>query len=85
MNVLEFLTELQNAEIYPVTLIRSDSNTDAFPVISKVVGTLIGNVYSGVSFQSQYVLGSQAPQKQFPCLFLAKAPPKSANSPSLPF
>ena len=52
MNVLEFLTELQNAEIYPVTLIRSDSNTDAFPVISKVVGTLIGNVYSGVSFHS---------------------------------
>ena len=52
MNVLEFLTELQNTEIYPVTLIRSDSNTDAFPVISKVIGTLIGNVYSGVSFHS---------------------------------
>ena len=52
MNVFEFLTDLQNAEICPVTLLRSDSNTDAFPVISKVIGTLIENVCSGVSFHS---------------------------------
>ena len=40
MYVLDFLTELQNTEIYPVTLPRSDSTTDAFPVISKILGTL---------------------------------------------
>ena len=38
MHVLEFLTELQNAEIFPVTLLRSDSTTDAFSVISKILG-----------------------------------------------
>ena len=44
MNVLEFLTELENAEICPVTLLRSDSTTDAFQVISKVIGILTENV-----------------------------------------
>ena len=44
MNVLEFLTELQNAEIYPVALLRSDSTTDAFQVTSKVIGILTENV-----------------------------------------
>ena len=50
MHVLEFLTELQNAEIYPVTLLRSDSTTDASPVISKILGTLTEKVCGGVSF-----------------------------------
>ena len=50
MHVLEFLTELQNAKIYPVTLPRSDSTTDAFPVISEILGTLTEKVCSGVSF-----------------------------------
>ena len=52
MRVLEFLTELQNAEIYPATLLRSDSTTDAFPVISKVLRRLTENVSGGVSFRS---------------------------------
>ena len=51
MHVLDFLTELQNAEISPVTLLRSDSTTDAFPVISKILGTLTENIGGGVSFR----------------------------------
>ena len=51
MHVLEILTELQNAEIYPVTLLRSDSTTDAFPVISKILGTLTEKVCGSVSFR----------------------------------
>ena len=51
MHVLDFLTELQNAEISPVTLLRSDSTTDAFPVISKILETLTENTCGGVSFQ----------------------------------
>ena len=51
MHVLEFLIELQNAEIYPVTLLGSDSTTDAFPVILKILGTLTEKVCGGVSFR----------------------------------
>ena len=51
MHVLEFLIELQNAEISPVTLLRSDSTTEAFPVISKILGTLTKNICGGVSFR----------------------------------
>ena len=51
MHVLDFLTELQNTEIYPVTLLRSDSTTDAFPVISKILGTLTENICGEVSFR----------------------------------
>ena len=50
MHVLEFLTELQSTEIYLVILLRSDSTTDAFPVISKILGTLTEKVCGGVSF-----------------------------------
>ena len=49
MHVLDFLTELQNAEISPVTLL-SDSTTDVFPIISKILGTLTENICGGVSF-----------------------------------
>ena len=51
MHVLEFLTELQNAKIYPVTIPRSDSTTDAFPVISEILGILTEKVCGGVSFR----------------------------------
>ena len=50
MHVLEILTELQNAEIYPVTLLRSDSTTGAFLVISKILVTLTEKVCGSVSF-----------------------------------
>ena len=49
MLVLEVLTELQNTEVSPVTLLRSDSTTDAFPVISKIFGKLTENICGGVS------------------------------------
>ena len=51
MHVLDFLTKLQNAEISPVTLLRSDFTTDSFPAISKILGTLTENICVGVSFQ----------------------------------
>ena len=35
MHVIEFLTELRNAEISPVTLLKSDSITDAHLAIFK--------------------------------------------------
>ena len=41
---------LQNAEISPVTLLNSVSITDAHPAISNILGTLTGNICSGVSF-----------------------------------
>ena len=50
MHVLEFLAELQNAEISPVTLLRGDYTTDTFPAISKILGTLTRNICDGVSF-----------------------------------
>ena len=50
MHVLEFLAELQNAEISPVALLRTDFTTDIFPTISKLPGTLTRNNCGGVSF-----------------------------------
>ena len=50
MYVLDFSTELQNAEV-SVTLLKSDSTTDAVPAILKVLGTNKGNTCSGVSFR----------------------------------
>ena len=41
---------LQNAEISPVTLLNSVSIKDAHPTISKILGTLTGNICSGASF-----------------------------------
>ena len=41
---------LQNAGISPVTLLNSVSITDAHPTISKILGTLTGNISSGASF-----------------------------------
>ena len=38
MQVLAFSTELENAEV-SVTLLKSDSNTDALPAILKIPGT----------------------------------------------
>ena len=49
--MLEFLTELENIEIFPVTFLRCDSTTDVFPVISKVLGTLTESICGGVSFR----------------------------------
>ena len=49
MHVLEFLAELQNAEISPVALLRTDFTTDTFPTISKLPGTLTRNNCGGVS------------------------------------
>ena len=56
MHVLTFLAELKNAEISPVTLIKSDCTTyDSIevivPVIFKALGTLEGNICSRVSLQ----------------------------------
>ena len=52
IHVLEFSTNLQNAEIYTVTLLKSVSITDAHPTISTILGTLTGNFSSGVSFST---------------------------------
>ena len=51
MHVLGFLTELENVEIYPVTLLISNSTTDAFLVISKILGTLTEKVCGAVNFR----------------------------------
>ena len=48
--ILMHVLELQNAEIYPVTLLRSDSITDASTVVSKILGTLTEKVCGGVTF-----------------------------------
>ena len=52
IHVLEIPAKLQNAEIYTVTLLKSVSITDAHPTISKILGTLTENFYSGVSFST---------------------------------
>ena len=41
---------LQNAEISPVTLLNSVFITEAHATISKILGTLTGNICSEVSF-----------------------------------
>ena len=47
---LEINVMLQNAEISPVALLNSVSIKDAHPTISKILGTLTGNICSGASF-----------------------------------
>ena len=49
MHVLDFLTVLQNAEVF-VTLLKSDSTTDALPAIFKILGTNKGNTCGGIVF-----------------------------------
>ena len=41
---------LQNAEISPVTLLNSVSIKDSHPAISKILGTVTGNICNGVNF-----------------------------------
>ena len=50
MRMLEISAKLQNAEISPVTLLKSVSIIDAHPTISKILGTLTENFCNGVSF-----------------------------------
>ena len=57
MHMLEISAKLQNAEISPVTLLKSVSITDAHPTISKVLGTLTGIFCNGVSFNMVMVGG----------------------------
>ena len=47
--MLEISAELQNAEIYTVTLLKSISITDAHPTVSTILITLTGNFSSGAS------------------------------------
>ena len=54
MHVLDFSTELQNAKV-PVTLIKSNSITDALPVIFKILRTSKGNTCGGVYFRYSYM------------------------------
>ena len=44
MCVLDLPTELQNAKT-TVTLLKSDSPTDAPPAVWKILGTIKGNIY----------------------------------------
>ena len=53
MLVLDFSTELQNVEVL-VTLLKTDSTSDALPAILKIIRTNKGNTYGGVSFRSSY-------------------------------
>ena len=50
MHMLDISAKLHNAEISPVTLLKSVSITDAHPTISKIFGTLTENFCNGVSF-----------------------------------
>ena len=49
MHMLEISAKLQNAEISPVTLLKSVSITDAHPTISKILGTLTEHFCNRVS------------------------------------
>ena len=53
MPVLDFSTELENAEA-SVTLLKNDSNTYALRAIFKVLGTNKGNTCGEVSFCYSY-------------------------------
>ena len=53
MHLLEFLTELQNTEVF-FTLLKSDCTTDALTAISKILGAYKGNTCDGVSFCYSY-------------------------------
>ena len=49
MHLLEFLTELQNTEVF-FTLLKSDCTTDALTAISKILGAYKGNTCGGIRF-----------------------------------
>ena len=53
MHVLEFLIELQNAEV-SVTLLKSNSTTDNLHATLKLLKTSKGNTCGGVSFWNSY-------------------------------
>ena len=51
VHMFKFSTELRNAEISPVPLLKIKSTTEALPEISQIIRTLPGNFCGGVSFQ----------------------------------
>ena len=54
MHVIELSTELQNAEISHLTLLKGDSTTDSLPATLKILGPLTEIICSGASFQHRY-------------------------------
>ena len=54
MHMLDFMRELQHAEVSFFVTLKSDSTTDAFPAILKTLGTNKGNACGGVSFWYRY-------------------------------
>ena len=54
MHVLDFLTELEKAEV-SVTLLKSDLTTEGVPAIFKFLKTNKGSTCDGVSFWHIYV------------------------------
>ena len=53
MQVLDFLTELQNTQV-SVTLLKSNYTTDALTAISKILRAYNRNTCGGVSFRYSY-------------------------------
>ena len=53
MHLLEFLTELQNTEVF-FTLLKSDCTTDALTAISKILGAYKGNTCGGISLRCSH-------------------------------
>ena len=51
MHVLVFPTEMWNADISSVTLLKRDFTIETFQVVLKILGTLVENICRGVSFQ----------------------------------
>ena len=49
IHVLNLPTELQNSKA-SLSLLKSDSTTDALPTILKILGTSRGNIYGGLTF-----------------------------------
>ena len=54
VQVIEFLTELHNVEISPVTLLKSNSTKEALLAIFCKIRKLTGNISGEVSFQYSY-------------------------------
>ena len=53
MYMIEFSTEVQNAETFSITLLKGDSTKGASKHL-KVIGLLTGNLCDGVRFQYSY-------------------------------
>ena len=53
MYMIELSKEVQNAEIFSITLLKGDSTKDASKHL-KVIGLLTGNFCGGVRFQYSY-------------------------------